>query len=169
MAKDKSKRKSVGTEEAGDVTMDVADETTDEVPVDAISPIAQPLAQRKLSKKVFKTIKKASKEKGHVKRGVKEVVKGLRKGDKGLVILAGDISPIDILSHIPVLCEDTDNPYIFVTSKDALGSASSTKRPTSCVMIVPGGKGKKAEYSEDYDTIYKEIKSLGEKVLLNLA
>lgn len=153
-----------------------------DIPIDAISPIAQPLAQRKLSKKVFKTIKKASKQRGHVKRGVKEVVKGLRKGDKGLVILAGDISPIDILSHIPVLCEDTDNPYIFVTSKDALGLASSTKRPTSCVMIVPGGSKKagaqkakngadagKEEYAEDYETVYGEIKTLGEKVLLNVA
>lgn len=86
-----------------------------------------------------------------------------------LVVLAGDISPLDILSHIPVLCEETDNPYIFVTSKDDLGAASSTKRPTSCVMICPGG-GKKAagkpedkpkeDYSEDYNAIAKEVKQL---------
>ena len=134
-----------------------------------------PLAQKKLSKKVFKTIKKASKTRGHVKRGVKEVVKGLRKGDKGLVILAGDISPMDILSHIPVLCEDTDNPYIFVTSKDALGAASSTKRPTSCVMVVPGGSKKagqkstesaKEAYADEYQSVHAEVKAMGEKVLL---
>ena len=129
---------------------------------------------------MFKTIKKASKTRGHVKRGVKEVVKGLRKGDKGLVILAGDISPMDILSHIPVLCEDTDNPYIFVTSKDALGAASSTKRPTSCVMIVPGGGKKgaqkgaaastgdasKEEYADEYKSVHEEVKALGEKIVL---
>lgn len=99
-----------------------------------------------------------------------------------LVILAGDISPIDILSHIPVLCEDTDNPYIFVSSKDALGAASSTKRPTSCVMIVPGGtkKGSKSsvvgpdaasseEYGDEYRSVYMEAKMLGEKLLLNIA
>jgi H/ACA ribonucleoprotein complex subunit 2 len=69
---------------------------------------------------------------------------------------------MDILSHIPILCEETDNPYVFVTSKDALGAASSTKRPTSCVMICPTGTGaKKAaakgaeekgkeDYAEDY-------------------
>ncbi len=126
---------------------------------------------------MYKTIKKASKSRGHVKRGVKEVVKGLRKGEKGLVILAGDISPMDILSHIPVLCEDTGNPYIFVSSKDALGAASSTKRPTSVVMIVPdGGKKKKAgdatpkeDYTEDYTSIYEEAKDLGEKVVFATA
>ena len=49
--------------------------------------------------------------------------------------MAGDISPIDILSHIPVLCEDHSCPYIFISSKELLGQASSTKRPTSCIMI----------------------------------
>lgn len=135
-----------------------------------------PLATKPLTKKVFKAIKKASKSRGHVKRGVKEVVKGLRKGEKGLVILAGDISPIDILSHIPVLCEDTENPYIFVSSKDQLGSASSTKRPTSCVMIVPGG-GKKAvekgetkvkeDYQEEYSFLHKEASRLVEQALMS--
>lgn len=64
----------------------------------------------------------------------------------GLVVLAADISPMDVISHIPVLCEDHNIPYIFVTSRAELGAASATKRPTSVVMIVPGlgaGKDKK--------------------------
>lgn len=104
----------------------------------AILPFAKPLASKKLNKKILKTVKKASKAK-HVKRGVKEVVKSLRKGEKGLVIIAGDISPADVISHIPVLCEDNSVAYIFIPSKEDLGSAGATKRPTSCVMIVPGG------------------------------
>lgn len=79
---------------------------------------------------------------------------------------------MDILSHIPILCEETDNPYVFVTSKDALGAASSTKRPTSCVMICPTGTGaKKAaakgaeekgkeDYAEDYAALHAEIRVL---------
>lgn len=127
-----------------------------------------------MSKKLFKTIKKASKTRGHVKRGVKEVVKGLRKGEKGLVILAGDISPTDILSHIPVLCEESDVPYIFVASKEALGAASSTKRPTSTVMIVPDGgiAGKKRkievkeDYSDDFASLAKDVKKQNERLVL---
>ncbi|ODV87931.1 hypothetical protein CANARDRAFT_192657 [[Candida] arabinofermentans NRRL YB-2248] len=131
----------------------------------ALLPFAKPLAPKKLNKKVLKTVKKASKAK-HVKRGVKEVVKALRKGEKGLVIVAGDISPPDVISHIPVLCEDCSVPYLFVPSKEDLGSAGATKRPTSCVMIVPGGgKNKKAskssdEYKESFDEIVKEIVDL---------
>lgn len=134
--------------------------------------MADPLAQKKLTKKLFKTIKKAGKSRGHVRRGVKEVVKSLRKGEKGLVVLAGDISPMDILSHLPIICEDSGVPYVFVASKDGLGSASSTKRATSCVMIVPSG-GKKAvsvkeEYQSEYDTIHSEVKALDEKLVMSV-
>ncbi|EDK36151.1 conserved hypothetical protein [Meyerozyma guilliermondii ATCC 6260] len=131
----------------------------------AILPFAKPLAPKKVNKKILKTVKKASKAK-HVKRGVKEVVKALRKGEKGLVIIAGDISPPDVISHIPVLCEDSSVPYVFIPSKEDLGSAGATKRPTSCVMVVPGGgKTKKNadktdEYKESYDEVVKEISSL---------
>lgn len=131
----------------------------------AVLPFAQPLAPKKLNKKVLKTVKKASKAK-HVKRGVKEVVKALRKGEKGLVVIAGDISPPDVISHLPVLCEDSSVPYVFIPSKEDLGSAGATKRPTSVVMIVPnGGKNKKAdsksdEYREGFDEVVKEIPAL---------
>ncbi|QWW25208.1 hypothetical protein CA7LBN_004090 [Candidozyma auris] len=116
----------------------------------AALPFAKPLASKKLNKKVLKTVKKASKAK-HVKRGVKEVVKALRKGEKGLVIIAGDISPPDVISHIPVLY---------------LGSAGATKRPTSCVFVIPsGGKSKKnaekaEEYKDAYDELVKEVATL---------
>ena len=33
-------------------------------------------------------------------------------------IIAGDVSPIDVLSHVPVLCEDNEVPYVFVPSKE---------------------------------------------------
>ncbi|GJJ07456.1 hypothetical protein Clacol_001658 [Clathrus columnatus] len=148
-------------------------------PIEELSPIARPLAQKKLVKKLHKTIKKASKLR-QVKRGVKEVVKGIRKGEKGLLVLAADISPIDIISHLPVLSEDAQIPYIFVSSKEELGHASSTKRPTSCVMICPKMKRKpkvntegKAvsddkddDYQELYDECFQEVQTLDEQILI---
>lgn len=35
-----------------------------------------------------------------------------------LVIIAGDISPIDVITHVPILCEDANIPYIYVPSKE---------------------------------------------------
>jgi ribosomal protein L7Ae-like RNA K-turn-binding protein len=52
---------------------------------------------------------------------VKEVVKCLRKGEKGLCIIAGDISPIDVISHLAVYCEELAVPYIYVNSKVRAG------------------------------------------------
>jgi H/ACA ribonucleoprotein complex subunit 2 len=74
-----------------------------------------------------------------------------------IVIIAGDISPIDVISHVPVLCEEADVPYAYVPSKEELGQAGSTKRPTSVVMIVPGKEG---DFKEAYDEIRKEFKEV---------
>lgn len=37
-----------------------------------------------------------------------------------LVIIAGDISPIDVITHVPILCEDANIPYIYVPSKEVI-------------------------------------------------
>ena len=104
--------------------------------VGEICAIASPMASDKLHKKLYKAVKRAAAGK-NLRRGVKEVVKALRKGEEGLVVLAGDISPVDVISHIPVLCEDGEVPYIYVGSKADLGAAAATKRPTSVVFLAP--------------------------------
>ncbi|KAF7301699.1 hypothetical protein MIND_00735400 [Mycena indigotica] len=177
----KSKRRKTEEEENGEPTMEAKspkkakkekDEMEIDVPLEDLSPIAHPLAQKKLLKKVHKTIKKASKAR-QIKRGVKEVVKGIRKGEKGLLILAADINPIDIISHLPILSEEAQIPYIFVPSKEELGNASSTKRPTSCVMVCPDqkkkakakdGDEKDEDYRELYDEVRQEVEALDTKI-----
>lgn len=101
----------------------------------AILPIAKPLADDKLAKKVLKLAKSATARK-QVKRGVKEVVKALRKGASGVCVLAGDVSPVDVIAHLPVFCEDKGVGYVWVSSKEALGAAGLTKRPTSCMLVL---------------------------------
>ena len=86
-----------------------------------------------------------------LKRGVKEVVKALRKSPlatptsrsfDGVVVIAGDISPPDVISHLPVLCEDHGVPYVFISRRAELGAAARTKRPTSVVMIMEKSEAK---------------------------
>lgn len=87
------------------------------VPLASISPIASPLAPKKLQKKLFKLTKRSSKQR-QLKRGVKEVVKALRKGEKGLLVLASNITPVDVISHLPVLAEEAVGvEYVWVLSK----------------------------------------------------
>lgn len=93
------------------------------------------MANAKLQKKLLKTVKKSSRAR-QLKRGVKEVIKALRKGEQGLLILAGNITPMDVISHLPVMAEEAKGvEYVWVTSKEELGAASGTKRATSTVLV----------------------------------
>ncbi|KAJ5188252.1 Ribosomal protein L7Ae/L30e/S12e/Gadd45 [Penicillium cf. griseofulvum] len=147
-------------------------------PVGALVPFANPLVEDKQAKKVLKSVKKAAVNKS-LKRGVKEVVKALRKSPipaanapigvpSGVVVLAADISPMDVISHIPVLCEDHGIPYVFVTSRAELGASAATKRPTSVVMVTPkAAKGKK-EDDEEFTKVFEELAGLTQKELKKL-
>lgn len=176
------KEKTEKKKDADEMDEDVAVE--DKAPAVAISsdllvPFAQPLAEEKQARKVLKCVKKGAKNKC-LKRGVKEVVKALRKSplasasnattlSNGLVVLAADISPMDVISHLPVLCEDHGIPYIFVSSRAELGAAGATKRPTSVVMVTPGAgagkKGKTVEVEEGFKESYDETVKLVEAAM----
>ncbi|KAJ8491160.1 hypothetical protein OPV22_012881 [Ensete ventricosum] len=101
----------------------------------AVAPIAKPLAGKKLCKRTLKLVRRAAEAKC-LKRGVKEVVKSVRRGQKGLCVIAGNISPIDVITHVPILLEEADIPYIYVPSKEDLAVAGVTKRPTCCVLVM---------------------------------
>ena len=121
-----------------------------------VSPIAEPLASDKMNKKLIKLIKKSMKDK-LVHRGVKETVKAVRKGTKGLVIIAADISPIDVLSHLPILCEDKNIAYIYVKSRAEIGEACKTKRPTSCVLVTLPNAKEQTKLKESFDRCYELV------------
>ncbi len=42
-----------------------------------------------------------------------------------ICVIAGDISPVDVITHLPVLCEENDIPYIYVPSKEVRGASVS--------------------------------------------
>lgn len=59
-----------------------------------VNAISQPLANRKLAKKVYKLIKKSSKDKKNLVQGLSDVQRAIRKDEKGVVVLAGNILKI---------------------------------------------------------------------------
>ena len=50
--------------------------------------------------------------------------------------MAADAEPLEILLHLPLLCEDKNVPYVFVKSKAALGRACGVTRPVIAVSII---------------------------------
>ena len=119
------------------------------------NPISEPMASEKLTGKLLKLTGKLAKVK-LLKRGVKEVNKGFRKGAKGICLIAGDVSPVDVISHIPVCCEKNNVPYVFVPSREALGTHAATKRPTSVVIMLKPPKDNKNR--ESYDKLLEVVK-----------
>uniref|UniRef100_A0A1A9Z1Q9 H/ACA snoRNP protein NHP2 n=1 Tax=Glossina pallidipes TaxID=7398 RepID=A0A1A9Z1Q9_GLOPL len=120
-----------------------------------VNSIARPMASKKLSKKCYKLIKKAIKHKTYVRNGLKDVQTRLRKGEKGLVIFAGDVTPIDIMCHLPAVCEEKSIPYIYTPSRADLGAAMGVKRGTIALLI-----RENQEYQDLYDDVKKELTHL---------
>lgn len=44
--------------------------------------------------------------------------------DGRLCVIAGNISPIDVITHVPILCEEANIPYVYVPSKEVSVSYS---------------------------------------------
>ncbi|KAK1938454.1 putative ribosomal protein L7Ae-related protein [Babesia divergens] len=172
--------------DADDVTMDSGREE----PV-YISPIAHPRVTGKPLKRSIKLLRRAMAleklAKQHrlesssdvdivltrlVKRGVQDVTKALRKGIKGIVLLACDVHPVDVIAHLPVLCEDANLAYAYITSKRVLSQVCQSKRPTCVVLIAEPPKdlsqrikklfaenNEKLNYTELYGKVEKAIRS----------
>jgi ribosomal protein L7Ae-like RNA K-turn-binding protein len=115
--------------------------------------IATPMASKKLVKRLYKSIKQAKTEKNMLRRGLKEVSKALKKKEKGFVVFAGDVRPVEIYCHLMACCEDNDIPYVFSPSKQLLGNVINSKRPT-CVVLV------RKNADESFDKAMKDVKKL---------
>lgn len=115
-----------------------------------VTAIAKPMASRKLAKKLFKIVRKSSRYKHHLRSGLKVVQSKIRKGERGIVILAGDVTPIDIICHLPGVCEDLDIPYAYTPSKMDLGEAMGVRRSSIVTMV---------REHEDYKDLFEECKA----------
>jgi U4/U6 small nuclear ribonucleoprotein SNU13 len=113
-------------------------ETKKEVPVvekEVAKSRATPLADNKLAKTIINLVKEAAHYK-QIKKGANEATKALNRGLAEIVVLAADTEPLEIILHLPLLCEDKNVPYIFVSSKVALGRACGVSRPIiSCAIL----------------------------------
>eukprot|EP00761_Pharyngomonas_kirbyi_P012430 gb/GECH01012457.1/.p1 GENE.gb/GECH01012457.1/~~gb/GECH01012457.1/.p1 ORF type:complete len:142 (+),score=41.86 gb/GECH01012457.1/:1-426(+) len=129
---------------------------------DNVVPIATPITDDKASKKVAKLVKQARKER-KLHRGVREVQRCLKRNRKGIVLLAADVTPFDVIAHFPILCEELDVPYVYMPNKQDLGSAAGTKRATAVLLVAEPGEDSGEKQKELYQKIVKKITSLHKK------
>jgi len=96
---------------------------------------------KELADKVYELVELA-RDGGKIRKGTNEVTKLVERGETSMVIMAEDVSPPEILMHMPALCEERNVPYAYVPSKSELGNACGLEKPTAAVAIVDAGKGK---------------------------
>ena len=98
-----------------------------------------------------------ARETGKVRVGTNEVTKASERAEAKLVVMAEDVDPIEILAHIPMLCEEKRIPYVYVPKKQRLGqSAGLSKSAASVAVVEPGdGKGILEELAGAYATLKK--------------
>jgi len=97
---------------------------------------------KELTNKVLEAVTIA-KTTGKVRKGVNETTKAIERGIAKLVVMAEDVTPEEILMHLPVLCEEKEVPYAYVPLKIELGKACGIDVPTSSIAIIEEGDSKK--------------------------
>jgi large subunit ribosomal protein L7Ae len=94
-----------------------------------------------LSDKALQLVQVAS-ETGKIRVGTNEVTKSSERAEAKLVVMAEDVDPVEILVHIPMLCEEKRIPYIYVGKKQRLGQSAGLSKSAASVAIVEPGDAK---------------------------
>ncbi|MEW5897280.1 MAG: ribosomal L7Ae/L30e/S12e/Gadd45 family protein [Nanoarchaeota archaeon] len=81
---------------------------------------------------------------GKISKGANEVTKAIEKGNARMVVYAEDVSPKEIIMHLPLLCKEKDVPCFAVSKKDDLGAAAGLPVATAAVAIIKEGEAKAA-------------------------
>ena len=84
-----------------------------------VSEKAFPLADAELTVALLDLVQQATNYK-QTKKGANEATKTLNRGISELIVMAADAEPIEILLHLPLLCEDKNVPYVFVPRYDMI-------------------------------------------------
>lgn len=67
--------------------------------------------------------------------GTNEVTKAIERNEAELVVIAGDVSPEEVVMHLPALCDERDIDYTFVPDKEELGLAAGINVQSAAVAV----------------------------------
>ena len=94
-----------------------------------------------MSDKAYEIIEMAKKS-GSLKRGTNEVTKSIERGTAAFVAVADDVSPKEIVMHIPLLAKEKGIPCIQVPSREELGTAAGLAVPAVAIAVIDAGDAK---------------------------
>ncbi|MFQ3476291.1 MULTISPECIES: 50S ribosomal protein L7Ae [Halonotius] len=92
---------------------------------------------------------------GSVKKGTNETTKAVERGNAQLVFVAEDVSPEEIVMHLPELAEEKGIPVIFVETQDDVGHAAGLEVGSAAAAVTSAG-----DASDDIEDIAEKVEEL---------
>ena len=96
-----------------------------ETPEDLVNPILEALRVAATS--------------GKVKKGTNEATKAIERGSSKLIVIAEDVEPPEVVAHLPILCEEQGAAFVFVPTKQELGSSLGIEITSAAAAILDAG------------------------------
>jgi large subunit ribosomal protein L7Ae len=76
---------------------------------------------------------------GLVRKGTNEATKAVERAQAKLVVIAEDVDPPEVVAHLPMLCDERKVPYVFVPSKEKIGTSIGIDVPAAAACILKEG------------------------------
>ncbi len=80
-----------------------------------------------------------ARDSGKLRRGTNEATKAIERKQAALTVIAEDVEPVEVVSHLPALCDEKSIPYVYVPSKRELGAAAGIDVGCAAVVIASAG------------------------------
>ncbi|WP_439026364.1 50S ribosomal protein L7Ae [Haloarchaeobius sp. DT45] len=92
---------------------------------------------------------------GSVKKGTNETTKAVERGNASIVYVAEDVSPEEIVMHLPELANEKGIPVVFIETQDDVGHAAGLEVGSAAAAIVDAG-----DASSDVEDIATKVEDL---------
>ena len=92
---------------------------------------------------------------GTVRKGTNETTKAIERGNAALVVIAEDVSPEEIVMHLPEIADEREVPYVFVETQDEVGLAAGLEVGCAAGAVVDAGNAE-----EQVEAIAERVEEL---------
>ncbi|MBC5792538.1 MAG: 50S ribosomal protein L7ae [Nanohaloarchaea archaeon] len=110
-----------------------------------------------LAEQTYNAIEKAD-DSGKVVVGTNEVTKAIERNEAELVVIANDVSPEEIVMHLPALADEKDTAFTFVPEKEELGLAAGIGVQSAAIAVTSVGQAE-----DEIDDVKLKSRELLEK------
>ena len=76
---------------------------------------------------------------GTVRKGTNETTKAVERDSAELVYIAEDVSPEEIVMHLPELADEKEIPFVFVETQNDVGHAAGLEVGSAAAAVVDAG------------------------------